>query len=145
MKKLFLTSLFIVALIVNASATNFSGNKISTEEKTSTVTDIIPVSRINYNVINKVKTNFFIKLIQMNEYKIVQSLVSSGVDINEKSVGMTPLMYAARQNRTDIVKLLLSRGAKIKAKSNKGYTALDYAEISKATDAYDLIKEALEA
>lgn len=145
MKKLFLTSLFIVALIVNASATNFSGNKISTEEKTSTVTDIIPVSRINYNVINKVKTNFFIKLIQMNEYKIVQSLVSSGVDINEKSVGMTPLMYAARQNRTDIVRLLLSRGAKIKTKSNKGYTALDYAEISKATDAYDLIKEALEA
>ena len=140
MKNLFLTSLFIVALSVNANATNFSGNETSTENATATIVDITSVSRINYNVINKVDTNFFTKLIQMNEFKIVQRLVSSGVDLNEKSAGLTPLMHAARQNRTEIVELLLARGANPNIKSLKGYTALDYAKNSKAIESYDIIK-----
>ena len=140
MKNLFLTSLFIVALSLNANATNFSGNETSTDNTATTVVDVVPVSRINYNVINKVDTNFFTKLIQMNEFKVVQSLVSSGVDLNEKSAGLTPLMHAARQNRTEIVKLLLARGANPKIKALNGYTAIDYAKNSKAAEAYDIIK-----
>ena len=140
MKNLLLTSLFIVALSVNANATNFSGNETSTENATATVVDVAAVSRINYSVINKVDSNFFTKLIQMNEFEIVQSLVSSGVDLNKKSAGLTPLMHAARQNRTEIVELLLARGANPKIKSLNGYTALDHAKNSKATESFNIIK-----
>ena len=58
---------------------------------------------------------------------------------------MTPLMFAARQNKVEIVKLLLSKSAKLKTKSDQGMTALDYAERSKATESYDLINAAMKA
>ena len=56
---------------------------------------------------------------------------------------MTPVMYAAKFNRTEILKLLISQGANLKAKSDKGMTASKYAELHGATDAYIIIKEAL--
>jgi len=56
---------------------------------------------------------------------------------------MTPLMYAARQNRVEIVKLLITNGADLKTKSKKGHTALKYAEMSNAHDAVQIISDEL--
>ncbi|MFT7498285.1 MAG: hypothetical protein ACI87F_000768 [Candidatus Azotimanducaceae bacterium] len=134
MKNLFLTSLCIVALSVNANATNFSENETSIEKANST-----------YETLAQTKVNTFCKLIQMGDVNAIKNLIMTGTNINQKSVGLTPLMYAARHNKIEIVKLLISRGAKLKIKSDKGFTALKYAEISKATDAYELIKKALDA
>jgi hypothetical protein len=134
MKNLFLTSLCIVALSVNANATNFSENETSIEKANST-----------YETLAQTKVNTFCKLIQMGDVNAIKNLIMTGANINKKSVGLTPLMYAARHNKIEIVKLLISRGAKLKIKSDKGFTALKYAEISKATDAYELIKKALDA
>jgi ankyrin repeat protein len=134
MKNLFLTSLCIVALSVNANATNFSENETSIEKANST-----------YETLAQTKVNTFCKLIQMGDVNAIKNLITTGANINQKSVGLTPLMYAARHNKIEIVKLLISRGAKLKIKSDKGFTALKYAEISKATDAYELIKKALDA
>ena len=92
-------------------------------------------------------TNFepstFCKLITKGDLDAVKSMIIAGADINKKSIGMTPLMYAARYNRVEIVNLLISKGANLKLKSNRGYTALDYAEMSKAHDAYKIISEAI--
>jgi hypothetical protein len=134
MKNLFLTSLCIVALSVNANATNFSENETSIEKANST-----------YETLAQTKVNTFCKLIQMGDVNAIKNLITTGANINQKSVGLTLLMYAARHNKIEIVKLLISRGAKLKIKSDKGFTALKYAEISKATDAYELIKKALDA
>jgi ankyrin repeat protein len=134
MKNLFLTSLCIVALSFNANATNFSENETSIEKANST-----------YETLARTKVNTFCKLIQMGDVNAIKNLITTGANINKKSVGLTPLMYAARHNKIEIVKLLISRGAKLKIKSDKGFTALKYAEISKATDAYELIKKALDA
>lgn len=55
----------------------------------------------------------------------VQSLLDGGIDINAKDAdGMTPLHFAAGNNQREIVKLLVSRGAKLETKSNGGYTPL---------------------
>ncbi len=54
-------------------------------------------------------------------------------------------MFAARQNKVEIVQLLLFRGAKLKTRSGKGLTALDYTERSKATESYGLITQAMNA
>ena len=88
--------------------------------------------------------NAFCKLIQMGNYKVVLSLIKAGENVNKKSNGLTPLMFAARHNKAKIAKLLIDNGAKLETKSDRGkMTALDIAKRSKAIDAIKIIKEAL--
>ncbi|RPD91252.1 ankyrin repeat domain-containing protein [Aureibaculum marinum] len=100
---------------------------------------------MDLNIVYSTNVDAFCKLITTGDYKAVKSMIEAGVDIDKKSVGMTPLMYAARYNRVDVVKLLIANGANLKAKSDKGYTALKYAKISKAHDTYKIIEEALKS
>ena len=81
----------------------------------------------------------------MGDFDAVKALIKSGEDVNKKSNGLTPLMFAARHNKAKIAKLLIDNGAKIKTKSDKGgqLTALQMAERSKAIDTIKVIKEAL--
>ncbi len=71
----------------------------------------------------------------------VKKMIELGSDVNKKSEGMTPLMYAARYNRVDIIKVLVEKGAKIKTKDGKGYTAMKFAKLSNAKEAMALLKE----
>ncbi|MCI2228808.1 ankyrin repeat domain-containing protein [Polaribacter sp. MSW13] len=86
----------------------------------------------------------FCKLIQMGNYEAVKSLIEAGENVNKKSNGLTPLMFAARHNQAKIAKLLIDNGAKLKVKSDKGnLTALTIAKRSKAKEAFKVIKSAL--
>lgn len=88
--------------------------------------------------------NAFCKLIQMGDFAAVKSLIAAGENVNKKSNGLTPLMFAARHNKAKIAKLLIDNGAKLKTKSDRGnMTALDMAKRSKAKDAIKVIKAAL--
>ena len=129
MKNLFLTAALLLGLAVNA--TPIANN--STVEDNLTITTIVT------------ETDALCKLIQQGNFEAVKGLIVAGADINKKSIGMTPLMYAARYNKVEIVKYLIANGADLKIKSNKGYTALKYAKISKAHDTYKIISGALEA
>lgn len=80
--------------------------------------------------------------ISKGEFEIVKKFVEYGADVNEKSNGMTPLMIAARYNNVEILQYLISKGANISTKSESGFTALKYAEISNATDAAAILKQA---
>lgn len=150
MKNLFLTSLLTIAIVGVSFATNNKTKKAETTPKETTVLADEPVSftseNLNYyNVIRNLEVTNFVKLIQLNDYDAVKNLVIAGADINEKSKGMTPLMHAARQNRVQVVKLLLSQGAEVDSQSKYGYTALDYAKMSGATESLELIKNAQES
>jgi len=129
MKNLFLTTALLLGLAVNA--TPISNN--STVEDNLTITTIVT------------ETDAFCTLIKRGNFESMKGMVAAGANINKKSIGMTPLMYAARYNRAEIVKYLIANGADLKIKSNKGYTALKYAEISNAHDTYKIISDALEA
>jgi len=129
MKNLILSSALVLGLAVSAAPIT-SNNLI---ESTS------------YEVAFNVEVSTFCKLITQGEFEAVQSMIKAGTDINKKSIGMTPLMYAARYNRVEIVKLLIANEADLKIKSNKGYTALRYAKISKAHETYKVISEAIDA
>ncbi|MBR9757477.1 MAG: ankyrin repeat domain-containing protein [Algicola sp.] len=85
----------------------------------------------------------FCASIVKGDMNTVKKLIELGVNVNEKSNGMTPAMYAARFNRVEILELLINEGANLKLKSKKGYTALKYAELSNAEAAKSLIKETL--
>ena len=90
--------------------------------------------------------NSFCKLIQMGDYDAVRSLIQQGEDVNKKSTGLTPLMFAARHNQPEIAQLLIDNGAKLNSRSDKGgMTALEMAERYKAVDTYEVIQKAAEA
>jgi len=79
------------------------------------------------------------------DLETVKKFIEYGSDVNELSNGLTPLMLAARYNQVEIIQFLLKNGAKVKAKDEKGLTALKYAEMSNATAAVTVLKKALEA
>lgn len=127
MKKFFLSLALVSGIAVSAA----------------TLTINEPVDTSSNEVIFTIEVNPFCKLITKGDIEAVKSMIAAGTDINQKSVGMTPLMYAARYNRVEIVSLLIAKGADLKIKSNRGFTALEYAEMSKANETYNLISDAL--
>lgn len=70
----------------------------------------------------------------------VENLIAMGEDIGEKSNGMMPIHYAARYNRVDILKVLITAGAEVHAACDKGFTPIKHAEMSKASDAEQFLK-----
>ena len=127
MKKIILASVFVFSLaFVSATNKNLTVNSVSNE------------------IVTLESVSPFCKLIQKGDYNAVKALVENGADVNMKSMGLTPLMFAARHNKFEIAKLLIEHGAKLKAKSKRGFTALKYAEISGAKDSFKVIKKAIE-
>ena len=96
----------------------------------------------NYDVEAYFKVNSFCVSIAKGDLETVQKLITRGADVNERSNGMTPAMYAAKFNRVDILNLLISKGANLKARSDKKMTAADYAELHGAVDALSIIEKA---
>ncbi|WP_348822146.1 ankyrin repeat domain-containing protein [Flavobacterium aestuarii] len=79
--------------------------------------------------------------ISKGDIEAVKKFIEYGADVNEVSNGMSPLMIAARYNKVEIIKLLLSKGANLNKKDENGFTALKYAELSNATEAIQLLKQ----
>ena len=121
-------------IIISAIALRFSIVSVEATPVNSTV---------NYEVGAIFKVNSFCVSIAKGDLGTVQKLISRGADVNAKSNGMTPIMYAAKYNRTDILKLLIVHGAKLKAKSDKKMTALKYAQIHGANDAETILVNAI--
>jgi len=80
--------------------------------------------------------------IQKGEIDLVKKMIEYGADVNEVSLGLTPLMVAARYNKVEIIRYLLSHGAHADKKDEKGFTALRYAELSLANEAALVLKQA---
>ena len=81
------------------------------------------------------------KAVMKGDVDQVRSLLALGEKSNEKSLGLTPAMYAARYNKAEVLKVLLLNGANLNIKSDQGYTAKDYAKMSNAKDVLDVIKQ----
>jgi len=115
-------------IIISAIALGFA---IHTSNAANQVKEVAFTSFIK----TKVEVNPFCMSIVKGDVATVKKLIELGADVNATSNGMTPAMYAAKYNKTEILKILVTHGANLKKKSEKGLTALDYAKQSKATDA----------
>lgn len=73
----------------------------------------------------------------------VKRMIELGEDLDQKSLGMTPVMFAARYNQADVLQLLIDKGANLKIKSNQGFSVKKYAEMSNATDALYVLETAM--
>jgi len=126
MKKTIIISAMAVCLsFVNVNAKSFSES-------------------FNNTTVTTFKVSAFCLSVVKGDFDTVKKLIDLGTDVNSKSNGMTPAMYAAKFNRTEILELLIANGANLKVKSDQGWTAKKYAEIHKATDALAMIETALE-
>ena len=102
----------------------------------------------NINYIGNQKTqNIFnvspaplVVAISKGEIETVKQLIESGTKVNKKLNGLTPLMYAARYNKVEIIQYLLQKGADRDIKDSQGFTALNYAELSNAYEAIAVLK-----
>ncbi|MCM5663680.1 ankyrin repeat domain-containing protein [Galbibacter mesophilus] len=129
MKKLaLLTAVFLTAGITFANTSK--NEKVLNDEVTVLATRPAP------------KLSPFCMSIVKGDLATVQKLLSLGANVNEKSVGRTPAMYAARYNRAEILELLIAHDADLKAKcSGKGLTAMEYAKQSNAVDAIAILEK----
>jgi hypothetical protein len=138
MKRTILLSIFTLAFTLSYGSSNLVVETIKPPIKKGCKS-----GKHCYTNSNPYKMASFCKLVQMGNYKAVKRLISNGADINKKSMKLTPLMYAARHNRTAILKLLIEEGANLKVKSTNGFNALSWAKHSNATEAYQILKKAL--
>ena len=95
------------------------------------------------HMVDSPKVSPFCMAIVKGDFETVKKMIELGADVNERSAGLTPAMYAARYNKVDILKLLITNGADLNEKSKSGYAAKDYAWLSKAFEAKEVIEKAL--
>jgi len=91
------------------------------------------------------KVNSFCKAIMQGDYDTVKRMIELGEDVNKKSLGMSPVIFAARYNKAEILELLIDSGADLSQKCDKGYTAKKHAEISGADAALSVIEDAMKS
>ena len=87
-----------------------------------------------------VKVNPFCIAIAKGDFDTVKRMIQFGENVNKKSNGKTPLMYAARYNRVKIASLLLENGAKLSPEDENGQTAIDYAKSAKAKEVQKVLE-----
>ncbi|QLG44328.1 ankyrin repeat domain-containing protein [Costertonia aggregata] len=92
------------------------------------------------SITSKVDISSFCKAIMKGDIETVKKLIELGEDVNKKSLGMTPAIFAARYNKAEILELLIENGADTKIKCDKGYTAKKHAKISGAEDALSILE-----
>ena len=127
-------TIFMIALIVGASFTTANATE-NNNESASTAKYKVTTTTIK-------KVNSFCVAISKGDFDTVKKMIQFGENVNKTSNGKTPLMYAARFNRVEIINLLLENGAEVGTKDRIGLTAMDYAKISKATDAEKILESA---
>ena len=91
------------------------------------------------------KLNSFCKAIMQGDFDTVKRMIELGEDVNEKSLGMSPAIFASRYNKAKILELLIENGADLTLKCDKGFTAKKHAELSNAVDALAVIENAMKS
>ncbi|WP_299119616.1 ankyrin repeat domain-containing protein [uncultured Winogradskyella sp.] len=100
----------------------------------------ILTSEVNEVTVKTVEVSPLCKAVATGNLEEVNKLIKAGVDVNAKSNGMMPIHYAAKFNRVEIIKALITAGSEIHKPCDLGYTALGHAKKSKAKDAELFLK-----
>ncbi|WP_418638299.1 ankyrin repeat domain-containing protein [Winogradskyella sp.] len=121
------------SVVVLALALGFSVSNLN-------ATNNVLASDTNEVIVKPVEVSPLCKAVVTGNIEEVKRLLNNGVDVNAKSNGMMPIHYAAKYNRVEIIKTLITAGSEIHKPCNKGYTALRHAQKTKAVDAELFLK-----
>ncbi len=83
----------------------------------------------------------FCKAIMEGDVETVQRMIALGEDVNQKSLGKTPAIFAARYNKPEIMRILIANGADLSIKSDEGLSVMKHAELSNATAVQEVLLE----
>ena len=148
--------------------TNFALN-YSAGENTAKVCELLlkyniyPTAYDLYTAINRNRHNDVIQLLLQNgaapngeillltmerqRFDLAKQFIEAGVDVNyqypqtSSTDGMTPLLYAARWENFEMVKLLTEKGANIHTQTASGDTVLSIAKKNNNNDIYNYLLE----
>lgn len=141
MKKLWITSaLFFAGLL---SAQELSNDQITILKYDNAAKFSELISKQDLEKCFTVKENSYTMLalaIKMNSTKVFDKLLEQRPDLEKICDGKTALMFAAKYGNTDFAKKLLESGAKKDTKTDKGYSALDYAKKYEKTEIVKLLE-----
>ncbi len=118
----------------------FAFGAITANEKVTNDRNVGIITADNFDGINS-----FCKAIVKGDLETVKKLIALGEDVDQKSLGKTPAIFAARYNRAQILKALISNGADLDIKCDRGLSIKKYAELSNATDALRIIEAELQS
>lgn len=120
-------------VLIIAVAMGFTAPFLNATNRTSTSLHTLEVS-------TKSEVSSFCLAIVKGDIETVKKLIELGTSVNETSLGLTPAMYAAKYNKVEILELLVENGADLKRRSEQGFTAKRYAQLSNAKDALEYLK-----
>ncbi|EPR74203.1 Ankyrin [Winogradskyella psychrotolerans RS-3] len=121
------------SVIVLALALGFTISNVNASN------DIL-TSGLNEVIVKTVEVSPLCKAVATGDLDEVNKLIKAGVDVNAKSNGMMPIHYAAKYNRVEIIKALITAGSKIHQSCDMGYTAVRHAQKSNAKEAEMFLK-----
>ena len=126
------TMLLVAAAITLVVTSGYAENRYLITNQTEITTLLV-----------KEKINSFCRAIIQGDITVVKRMIALGEDVNQKSLGMTPAIFAARYNRAGILKLLIDKGADIGIRSDSGFSITQFAEAANAKDAIRVINTEL--
>lgn len=121
-------SIMTVLLIMFIGSVNFASEELQ-------------VSSIHDYELSANNIDPFFKAVIKGDLDTVAKMIEDGSDVNLRMDGKTPLMYAARYNRADVIRLLVGKGAFVGAKDSQGNTAMKLAELANAKEAMEVLKK----
>ncbi|WP_339755498.1 ankyrin repeat domain-containing protein [uncultured Winogradskyella sp.] len=121
------------SVVVLALALGFSISNLNASNE-------ILTSDANEVTVKTVEVSPLCKAVATGNLDEVNKLIKAGADVNTKSNGMLPIHYAAKYNRVDMIKILITAGSKIHETCDLGYTALTHAKKTKAKEAELFLK-----
>lgn len=127
-KIIYTLSVLAVSLVYGQELTN-EHKQMLKYDNTGYFTSL--VSKENINNCFKIEDTSYSLLslaIKMNSKEVFQKLLEEKANLESACDGKTPLMFAAKYGNTEMAKKLLAAGAKKDTKTERGYTALDYAK-----------------
>ncbi len=121
-------SVVVLALVLGFSISNLNASNFTSS---SDLDDV---------VVQTVEISPLCKAVATGNTEEVKRLLKNGADVNAKSNGMMPIHYAAKFNRVEIIKVLITAGSDIHTSCDKGYSALKHAKKTNAKEAELFLK-----
>ena len=147
MKKIFLITSFVVSsLALSQSVTNKMKNAFETDNPVSLIEEI-KAQKLNINDCFELKEkpySLFAIAIKMDRQKVFSELINQKADLNQICEDKSPLMYAVKYGKINMVKQLIEAGADINVRNSEGANAFHYAQKYQQKEIEEYLKSKLQ-
>ena len=147
MKKIFLITSFVVSsFALSQSVTDKMKNAFETDNPVSLIEEI-KAQKLNINDCFELKEkpySLFAIAIKMDRQKVFSELINQKADLDKICEDKSPLMYAVKYGKINMVKQLVEAGADINVRNSEGANAFHYAQKYQQKEIEEYLKSKLQ-